>query len=471
VTTEKPHVEFLGAARTVTGSMHLVHAPHAKVLLECGLFQGRRRESFEKNSNLPFRARDIDAVVLSHAHIDHSGALPSMVKHGFRGPIFATPATRDLCAVMLEDAALIQAADARHITRMIERDHENVDPVEPLYDPEDVVEALKLFRTVDYGTRIDVAKGVGVTFLDAGHVLGSAIVVLDVEDGGKTKRIAFTGDLGRRAMPILRDPEVPSGADLLISESTYGDRLHAPIEEMDEALLDIVKKTVDRKGKVIVPSFALERAQEIVYSLKRMRDEGRLPEVEVYVDSPLTVRITDVFRMHPECYDEEAREMIGRSSPFDFPGVTYVESVEDSKAIDHSDEPCIIISASGMCEFGRVVHHLKAMIGKKENAVVIVGWQAPHTLGRRLVEGRSRVRVFGVERERRCEVHVLNGFSAHADQSDLLAYAESVRERGHLSSIALVHGEPAAQETLKTELEGRGLREVAIPFTRDRVEV
>ncbi len=465
-------VEFLGAARTVTGSMHLIRAPHAHVLLDCGLFQGRRREAFEKNSSLPVRAREVDAVVLSHAHIDHSGALPSLVKRGFRGPIFATPATRDLCAVMLEDAAMIQEADARYIERMIERDEgHGVEPVEPLYDAEDVVATLKLFRSVEYGVRTEVARGVWATFLDAGHVLGSAIALIDVDDAGERKRIAFTGDLGRRSMPILRDPELPEGAHLLISESTYGDRMHEPIEKMDDALLDIVRKTLDRKGKVVIPSFALERAQEVIYSLKRLRDAGRLPEVKVFVDSPLTVRITDVFRMHPECYDREAREMIGKDSPFDFPGVTYVSSVEESKAIDHSDEPCIIISASGMCEFGRVVHHLKAMIGEKESTVIIVGWQAPHTLGRRLVEGRNRVRVFGVERERRCEVKVLNGFSAHADQADLLEYAEGARERGPLQHVALVHGEPAAQAVLKEQLDARRFPDVIVPESGDRLEL
>ncbi len=452
--------------------MHLVHTPHAKVLLDCGLYQGRRDESIERNKNLPVPVRDLDAVCLSHAHIDHSGALPLLYKKGYRGPIYTTAATRDLCTAMLQDAAMIQEADARHIAKMIKRDHAKVRPVEPLYNSYDAIGVTKLFRTINYRHREPVADGVWVTFLDAGHVLGSSIVCLDVDDVGEMKRIVFTGDLGRRHMPILKDPEIPENANFLITESTYGDREHEPIERMEDDLLDVVKRTIERRGKVIIPSFALERAQEVVYSLKRLKDQGRLPKVPVYVDSPLTVKLTEVFRDHPECYDKEARLMIeGENSPFDFDGLTYVESVEDSKAIDHSPDPCIIISASGMCEFGRVVHHLKAFLGQKENTVVIVGWQAPHTLGRRLVEGRTRVRVFGVEQERRAEVRVLNGFSAHADQSDLLDFAEAVRERGPLRQVALVHGEPKAQHVLEQALEERHFPQVIIPEAGDTAEL
>ena len=462
-------IEFLGAARTVTGSMHLLHTPNARVLLECGLFQGRREESIRKNRELPVRARDLSAVVLSHAHIDHSGALPRLYKNGYRGPVFLTPATRDLCTVMLEDAAMIQEADARFINRQIDEERSDMRRVEPLYDQEDVVGIVSQMEAIPYHRRHDVAPGVAVTFLDAGHVLGSSIVVVEVDDVGQTKRIVFTGDLGRPHMPILRDPEV-AGGDFLITESTYGDRLHDPIERMDDALAEVVKRTYERGGKIVVPSFALERAQEVVYALKRLRGEGRLPKMPVYVDSPLTVRITDVFRMHPECFDEHTRKLVvGDDSPFDFEGLTYVNSVEQSKAIDESPGPCIVISASGMCEFGRVLHHLKATIGSKDNTVVIVGFQAQHTLGRRLVEGRSRVRIFGVERERRAEVVVLNGFSAHADQTDLLDYAEQVRTRGQLKQVALVHGEPKAMDTLSALLADRGFPTVHAPEPGDRI--
>jgi metallo-beta-lactamase family protein len=345
-----------------------------------------------------------------------------------------------------------------------------MEPVEPLYDQDDVAGVLGLMRAIPYRQGFAVAEGVSATFLDAGHVLGSALVALDVDDVGQMKRIVFTGDLGRHDMPILRDPEVPTGGSFLITESTYGDRTHDPIGKMDEELAVIVERTVARGGKVLIPSFALERAQEVVYALKRLRDDGRLPKIKVYVDSPLTVRITDVFRRHPDCYDKEARRMLlSGASPFEFEGLTYVSDVEASKALTASDEPAIVISASGMCEFGRILHHLKAAVEDARSTVVIVGFQAQHTLGRRLVEQRTRVRVFGVDRERRCEVKVLNGFSAHADQSDLLRFAENVRDRGPMRQVALVHGEPKAQETLRGLLDERGFPAVHIPSAGDRI--
>jgi metallo-beta-lactamase family protein len=465
-------VEFVGAAQTVTGTKHLVHTKHATVLLDCGLFQGRRRESVEINRALGFRASDIDVCVLSHAHIDHSGALPLLVKNGFDGAIYSTPATRDLCAVMLEDAAMIQRSDAQYVNKIIERDHVDMDPVDPLYAPDDVVKVLEAMIAVPYTRRVPIAEGVRLTFIDAGHVLGSAIVILDIEDDGEDKRLVFTGDLGRFNTPILRDPEVAQGAHVLLTESTYGDRLHKPREEQEEEFLDLVWRVYKRGGKIIIPSFALERAQEVVWALKHLRRRSAIPEMRVYVDSPLTVKITDVFRLHPECFDAETRALIeGRESPFDFENLRYIDDREDSKAIDASEEPCIIISASGMCEAGRVLHHLKATIEDPKNAVAIVGFQAPHTLGRRIVERRPRVKIFGVERELRAEVVTLNGFSAHADQKDLLSYAESVRQSGKLKQVALVHGDPPAQRILRDKLGERGFDRVAIPAPGDVLEV
>jgi metallo-beta-lactamase family protein len=463
-------IEFVGAAQTVTGSKHVVRTSRAAVLLDCGLFQGRRSESNERNRQLSVDPNEIDAVVLSHAHIDHSGALPILVKQGFDGPIFATPATRDLCAAMLADAALIQGADARHINKLIDRDGADMSPVEPLYTEADVLRTLDRFASLSYHRRMPIAPGVSLTFLDAGHVLGSAISVLDIEDEGQQKRLVFTGDLGRRAMPILRDPEVPSGAELLITESTYGDRLHANVGEMDEALLAAVRRVFERGGKVIIPSFALERAQEIIFALKRLRSSGRLPRVPVYVDSPLTVKITEVFKLHPECFDEAARRLLGgRESPFEFEELRYVSDRRDSQSLDESAEPAVIISASGMCEGGRVLHHLQAMVEDPRNMVIIVGFQAQHTLGRRIVERRARIRIFGVERDLRAEVVVLNGFSAHADQKDLLDFAEATREKGSLRQVALVHGEPKAQEALQTELEKRHFPAVIAPAPEERI--
>lgn len=466
-------VEFVGAVGgDVTGSRHIVHTGKARVLLDCGLFQGRRSETIVRNRDLGFRARDIDVMVLSHAHIDHSGALPRLYRQGYRGPIYCTPATRDLCAAMLEDSAEIQAQDAAYINKKIKRNGARMDPVEPLYDQKDVVGTLELMVSVPYHRPVAVAEGVELTYYDAGHVLGSAMVALDVDVVGERRRLVFSGDLGRKNMPILRDPEVPPGATCLLMESTYGDRNHEPIEEMEDELLEVIERTVARGGKVIVPTFALERAQEVIYALKRLQEQRRLPRIPVYVDSPLTVKLTDVFRIHPECFDQHARDILTTGdSPFDFEGLRYVSSVEDSKAIDQSDEPAVVISASGMCEFGRVVHHLVSTIENRKNAVLIVGFQAQHTLGRRLVEQRTRVRIFGVERERHAEVVVLNGFSAHAGQDDLLAYAEAVREAGPLRQVALVHGEDRPRETLKALLEERGFPKVLTPARGDRLDI
>jgi metallo-beta-lactamase family protein len=462
----------IGAARTVTGSKHLLETSRASVLLDCGLFQGRRQESFEKNRNIPVDVDDLDAVVLSHAHIDHSGALPLLCRTGFRGPVYATPATRDLAAPMLLDAAMIQQSDARYIDRLIARGEPGLDPIEPLYREEDVASVLAQMVGLPYHQTHAIAPGVVLTFMDAGHVLGSAIVVLDIEDDGRTLRLAFTGDLGRRHLPILRDPEVPSDVECLVSESTYGDRLHDPVELLGDQLAAVVRRTYDRGGKIVIPSFALERAQEIVYELKLLKARQAIPNIPVYVDSPLTVRLTEVFRLHPECYDQTARELLAKEdSPFEFEGLKYVSDPEESKAIDADERPSIIISASGMCEAGRVLHHLRATVADSKNTVVIVGFQAPHTLGRRLVERRREVRIFGIAHPRRAEVVVLNGFSAHADQAGLLDFAEGVRRRGPLRRIVLVHGEPRAQDALTAALFARGFPTVDVPIPGQRLRL
>ncbi|HEX7671423.1 MAG TPA: MBL fold metallo-hydrolase [Polyangiaceae bacterium] len=463
-------IEFVGGARTVTGSKHVVRTDKATVLLDCGLFQGRRQESNERNHHLGVDPKELSAVVLSHAHIDHSGALPLLVKQGYGGAIHSTAATRDLCAAMLIDAALIQAADARYVNKRIQRDGADMTLVEPLYTEADALRALEQFETLGYHRKRRIAPGVELTFLDAGHVLGSAVVVLDMDDEGERKRLVFTGDLGRKGTPILRDPEVPDGAHVLVSESTYGDRLHGNVDEMDDALGAALHKAHARGGKVIIPSFALERAQEIVFALKRLTQKGKLPRMPVYVDSPLTVKITEVFKLHPECFDEHARALLShRDSPFVFEDLSYVEDKRDSQELDRSPGPAVIISASGMCEGGRVVHHLQAGVEDPRNMVIIVGFQAQHTLGRRLVERRERVRIFGVERDLRAEVVVLNGFSAHADQAGLIQFAEDVRARGPLRDVLLVHGEPKAQDVLRKELQRLHFPSVRCPAPREKL--
>jgi metallo-beta-lactamase family protein len=367
---------------------------------------------------------------------------------------------------------MIQRQDANFLRRQHEKGDFDSEPFEPLYTPEDVVDTLGRMHTIPYRHRVTIAPGVDLTFLDAGHVLGSAIVVLDVDHDGENRRLVFSGDLGRRHMPILRDPEVPTGAHALLLESTYGDREHDPIETMEDGLAEIIDRTIGRGGKLLIPSFALERAQEVVYALRRLHDQGRLPNVPIFVDSPLTVRVTEIFKLHPDCYDGETRELLSRGdSPFELPRLTYVSSVEDSKRVTASNDPAIIISASGMVENGRVLHHLKSIVEDRASTVLIVGFQAPHTLGRRLVEGRSRVRIFGVERDRLCEVAILNGFSAHADRSDLLAFAEAVRERGPLRHIALVHGDPAAQDSLAAALSELDFPDVRVPAPGDTLDV
>lgn len=430
--------------------MHLLEVREQSFLVDCGLYQGRRQDSNHRNRNMPRNAVGADAVLLTHAHIDHSGNLPSLVKRGFKGVIHATAATADLCRAMLRDAARIQVHDAKWWNRK-HRDEPGWVDIEPLYDEEDAERALERFVPHEYDEAFELAPGVTARFIDAGHVLGSASAIVDVKLNGHRRRVAFSGDIGRRDLPILRDPIPPDLADYVVMETTYGNRLHADVVRMQDQLLEAVETVRARGGKIIIPSFALERTQEIVFALNRLRKADKLDPIPIYVDSPLAVGLTEAFRRHPECYDAETIAFdTAHGDPFDFPSLTLIRSVEESKQLNHTKGPMIIISASGMCEGGRIVHHLRNNVEEFNNMVVIVGYQAQHTLGRRIVERRKRVRIFGVERDLNAEVRVLNAFSAHADRDELLWWAESCGSQ--VRQFFLVHGDPDQSEAFATHL-------------------
>jgi metallo-beta-lactamase family protein len=444
-----------GAAETVTGSKHLAEINGKRILFDCGMFQGIRKEAEQRNRELPFEPSGLDAVVLSHAHIDHSGILPMLVKHGYQGPIYATPATRDLCSIMLLDSAHIQARDAEWLSK------KNRSFVAPLYDDDDVTQTMRRFVSIPYDLPIEIAGDVKLTFRDAGHVLGSAMAFTEFRENGTAKRFLYGGDLGRKNMPILEDPWVPDDADLVVMESTYGNREHEPIQEMDQKLANIVRETYNRKGKVIIPSFALERAQEIVYALKRLESTGDLPNLPIYVDSPMTVNITEVFRLHTDSFDAQMRSfMTTEGDPFILDNIHYIRRAEDSMKLNSLKESAIIISASGMCEQGRILHHLRNNCSDERNTILIVGFQAKNTLGRRIVEREKEIKIFGVKRMLNADVKVLNGFSAHAGRAELLEFG--ARFKDCAKQVLLVHGETEALDALKSGLEAGGQTNVSI---------
>ena len=458
------NLRFLGAAREVTGSMHLVETPAGRILIDCGMHQGHREESRERNRRLPREALSADAVILTHAHIDHSGSLPTLVRSGWSGAIWSTAATRDLCAYMLRDSARIQESDAEWLNRKF-GDDPDWKRIDPIYDENDAIHAISRFIGVAYGIPFQPLPGVTARFLDAGHILGSAQVTLEL-DGGK--RLIFSGDLGRRGLPILRDPEPPGPADYVVMESTYGDRVHGSLKDMHDDLERVVKATCVKKGKLIIPAFAVGRTQEIVYALNQLHHAGRIPDIPVFVDSPLSVHVTDVFKLHPECYDAETRAFVeSNGDPFTFKSLRYIESKEESIRLNDVAGPVIIISASGMCEAGRVLHHLKNAVESERNTILIVGFQAMHTLGRRLAERRPKVKILGVERDLYANVAVMNAFSAHGDKNDLHDYAHAATGARR---IFLVHGEPEQQEPLRDQLTSEGLS-VAIPSAGDVAEL
>jgi metallo-beta-lactamase family protein len=457
-------ITFLGAARSTTGSMHLVQADGSRVLLDCGMFQGRRKEAFERNRRLPFDAAGIDRVLLSHAHIDHSGNLPTLVKNGFRGEIFATPATCELCDVMLRDSAHLQVRDVAYVNER--RARQGKTPFEPLYLPEDVDRTMERFRPLPYGEAVQIATGVTASFHDAGHVLGASQVAIDDARNGRTRRLLFSGDIGQKDMPMMHDPRVVPGVNALITESTYGDRFHPPKADILGRLKGFVDDIRRQHGKLIIPAFSVGRTQQLLCYLNEIYETGRIQGVPVFVDSPLSAKATDVYRRHPDCLDDAtAADMVNGSNPFQFRGLTYVTETEDSKRLNHLPGPAIIISASGMCEGGRILHHLKNGVGNPRNILLFVGYQSQNTLGRKIVDGMSPVRIFGEEYDVAARVHTINALSAHADRAGLLEYFDAVS--ADLERVFVVHGEDACCEALAAAIRERGARQVVVPGQGD----
>jgi metallo-beta-lactamase family protein len=447
-------VEFAGAAREVTGSCHIVRANGVTVALDCGLFQGHRAEARAKNEAPPVAdLKTLDAVVLSHAHIDHAGRLPMLVARGYRGPIYATPATRDLCAIMLADSARIQERDVRHLEKR------GQPHAAPLYGEREVVQTISQMICVPYERPIQIAKGTGVTFHDAGHILGSASVSLDVRSGERVQRLVFSGDVGRSGLAIIRDPHAPVGADAVIMESTYGDRDHTSIDGARGELARVVRETAARGGRVLVPAFAVGRTQELIYDLRTLLQRDEIPRVPVYIDSPLAIDATTVFEMHPDAYDRSEQGVREMQALFRDHLVHYVREAADSKRLNTAVGPMIIIAASGMAESGRILHHLMHGASDPRNTVLIVGFQAEHTLGRRIVERRPMLRILGDDVPLRARVEILNGYSAHADRTELRAWLDAVRRTSpNMGPVWLVHGEPAAQDALAASLRAGGYR-------------
>ncbi len=441
---------FWGAAKTVTGSMHHVEAGGKRFLFDCGLYQGRRQEAMERNRNFPFPARSIDAVILSHAHIDHSGNLPTFVKNGYSGPIYTTPATIDLCLAMLADSAFIQGKDAefcnrrRDYRKQIGRDAQEC---APLYSVQDAEATYQLFRPAPLNQDHEIAPGVKFRSFEAGHMLGSSSIVMEA-DG---QRLCFSGDVGRHGLPILHDPQSPPPVDYLIMESTYGDRFHQAITDASDKLAEVVNRTVRRGGRVIVPAFAVGRTQQLVMLLHELMDAKRIPSLPVFVDSPLAINATEVFRKHPECYDEGAREFLtDGNDPFGFKLLTYVREANESKKLNELRGPFIVLAASGMCEAGRVLHHLRNNISDPRNTVLITGYQAAHTLGRKLVERPAEVPIFGEPVQLRAEVAVLDELSGHADQGELIEWMRPLTPG--LKKVFLVHGDPGQGAALSNRI-------------------
>ncbi|MFC1707079.1 MBL fold metallo-hydrolase RNA specificity domain-containing protein [Planctomycetota bacterium] len=467
-----PTLRCFGAVRTVTGSKHLIEANGDRILLECGLFQGRRAESRVRNREFPFDPETITSVVLSHAHIDHAGNVPSLVKNGFTGNVYCTSATKDLAGILLEDSAYLQERDARYYNKKARR-RKDPDRIEPLYTIEHARTAMDRFRPVPYNYKTEVGRGIYVTFRDAGHIIGSSTVHVEIEAGnGATRSLTFSGDFGRPDVPILRDPEPITPANVIVSESTYGNRLHPRMDEEEDVLLSVIRKTADRGGKVIVPAFSVGRTQNLVYWLHTLFLDGRLPQLPIFVDSPLSSKATLVYRGHPECYDRETHELFleeGRD-PFGFERLTFTTSVEGSKALNERKEACVIIASAGMCEAGRILHHFQHHAADERSTILIVGFMAEHTLGRRIVDRVETIKIYGEVIPLRAQVKSMSGLSAHADQNGLIDMFRSLPEDPTRRAL-LVHGELPQSEALQTRLRDELGVEAVIPEEGQSFEI
>ena len=468
-TTTEPSraaVTFWGAAQMVTGSMHLLEFGRSRILLDCGLYQGTREESRKRNARLPFDTSNIEAVLLSHAHIDHCGNLPTLIRNSYDGPIFCTPATKDLLAVMLNDSAKIQEEDAAHLN--IQR-HNSQPIVEPLYSRDDVYQVIRQCVAVPYEQTKELARGIQFRFIEAGHVLGSAMVYLEVQ--GKTRRhsLTFTGDLGRRHLPLLRPSGAIPPADMVVCESTYGNRVHEPIEKTVEKLYATIRKTLSRGGSVLIPAFSLGRTQLIIHYLQKGVLEGLIPRVPIYADSPLAADITTVYERHPDCLTDESQAMLADGiGILGGDTVEYIREYEDSIRLTHRPGAKIIIASSGMCDAGRIIHHLKYYVDDPRATVILVSYQAQGTTGRRLLDAGPKVRIQGKDWNKWIEVVHLDGFSGHADKDDFLAYLKPAA--GRVGKIRLIHGEKDQAEALSKTLNDIGFPDVSVPEPGERVE-
>jgi len=460
-------IKFLGAAREVTGSKHLLITDYGKkILLDCGLFQGKGLETDAMNRELSVNPSEIDHIILTHAHIDHSGLIPYFHKHGFHGSIICTNATRDLCVLMLADAGHIHEHDTYTFNK--KRARQGLPPVEPIYTREDAIKCMGLFIGIPYNLKFQVDDHLKVKFINSGHMLGSGVAMLQIIENGKTTNIAYTGDIGRPVNRIIKAPEPFPQADILLAESTYGDRLHKETGEAEEELLNVVNETcVEKKGKLIIPSFAVGRTQEIVYSLNNLWNAGRLPRIDVFVDSPLATNVTNIFRLHPECFNEDILQVMSKDpDPFGFNTLHYVQSIEESKRLNDYKKPCIIISSSGMMEAGRVKHHLANSISNPANTVLVVGYCAPSTLGAKISRGDKKVSIHGNIYAVKADIRHIESFSGHGDYKEMISYLKC-QDPLHLQKLFLVHGEYATQQFYQSMLEKEGFKNIYIPAPRE----